>query len=245
MYRLRMDNVSFAEQSSIQNDLVKAGVPPILYQGTFLAKHPKNSSDPTILDTVFAVPNGLRGVVWVNGFNLGRFWFVGPQQSLYLPGTIIKPGQKNKVVVLELEPGIQKKSMVVVRVSERTLENSPDVDCELCVNIPPGGKISKCILTYPFTAHKAIVTQLYISVIYSKSRHCRAPRLDLRSSFKYFFHLRGTSLAHRIEFQDWHAANQGLQIFVWNLSALATKRLKEEPVRARSLYSRVPYMTVF
>jgi hypothetical protein len=133
MYPLPMENVSFAEQNSYPNDLVKVGVPPVLYRGTFLGEKPKNSSDPALLDTFLAVPNGLRGVVWVNGFNLGRFWFVGPQQSLYLPGTIIKPGQQNKVVVLELEPGIRNGSMVAVGMAERTWKNNPDVDCEQCV----------------------------------------------------------------------------------------------------------------
>lgn len=42
-----------------------------------------------------------KGVVWVNGYNLGRYWSVGPQQTLYVPGEWLKPGN-NEIVVLEL-----------------------------------------------------------------------------------------------------------------------------------------------
>jgi len=42
-----------------------------------------------------------KGVVWVNGHNLGRYWNVGPQQTVYVPVEWLKKG-KNEVVVLEL-----------------------------------------------------------------------------------------------------------------------------------------------
>jgi beta-galactosidase len=42
-----------------------------------------------------------KGMVWVNGHNLGRFWNVGPHQTLYCPAPWLKPGQ-NEVVVFEL-----------------------------------------------------------------------------------------------------------------------------------------------
>ncbi|WP_431210107.1 hypothetical protein ACQ86N_29145 [Puia sp. P3] len=42
-----------------------------------------------------------KGVVWVNGHNLGRYWSVGPQQTIYVPGEWLKPGN-NEIVVLEL-----------------------------------------------------------------------------------------------------------------------------------------------
>jgi beta-galactosidase len=44
-----------------------------------------------------------KGYVWVNGHNLGRYWKIGPQQSLFLPATWLKQGT-NSVVVLDLEP---------------------------------------------------------------------------------------------------------------------------------------------
>jgi beta-galactosidase len=43
-----------------------------------------------------------KGWVWVNGHNLGRYWFIGPQQTLYLPGCWLHAGS-NDIVVLEQE----------------------------------------------------------------------------------------------------------------------------------------------
>ena len=42
-----------------------------------------------------------KGQVWVNGHAIGRFWSVGPQQTLYVPGCWLKKG-RNEVVVLDI-----------------------------------------------------------------------------------------------------------------------------------------------
>ena len=42
-----------------------------------------------------------KGCVWINGHHLGRYWEIGPQQTLYVPSEWLKNGQ-NEVVVLEL-----------------------------------------------------------------------------------------------------------------------------------------------
>ncbi len=42
-----------------------------------------------------------KGVVYVNGFNLGRYWEKGPQDTLYVPGPILREGE-NELVILEL-----------------------------------------------------------------------------------------------------------------------------------------------
>ncbi|MFC4555476.1 glycoside hydrolase family 35 protein [Georgenia faecalis] len=42
-----------------------------------------------------------KGVVWFNGWNLGRFWSAGPQQTLYVPAPLVRP-DNNRVVALEL-----------------------------------------------------------------------------------------------------------------------------------------------
>jgi beta-galactosidase len=41
-----------------------------------------------------------RGMVWINGNNLGRYWEIGPQKSLYVPGAWLKKGE-NQIVILE------------------------------------------------------------------------------------------------------------------------------------------------
>jgi beta-galactosidase len=55
-----------------------------------------------VADTFFN-PKGLsKGVVIVNGFNLGRYWTEGPQLTLYVPGHVLKEGE-NELIVFEQE----------------------------------------------------------------------------------------------------------------------------------------------
>ena len=55
-------------------------------------------------DTFLDLSTWGKGYVWVNGHCLGRFWQVGPQQTLYCPGVWLKKG-KNEIVVMDiLEP---------------------------------------------------------------------------------------------------------------------------------------------
>lgn len=42
-----------------------------------------------------------KGYAWVNGHNLGRFWNIGPQQTMYVPGPWLKTGD-NEIVILDL-----------------------------------------------------------------------------------------------------------------------------------------------
>ena len=42
-----------------------------------------------------------KGFVWVNGHNLGRYWNIGPQQTMYVPGPWLKSGE-NEIVILDL-----------------------------------------------------------------------------------------------------------------------------------------------
>lgn len=43
-----------------------------------------------------------KGCAFINGFNLGRFWQVGPQKRLYIPGPLIRKG-KNEIILFETE----------------------------------------------------------------------------------------------------------------------------------------------
>ncbi len=51
-------------------------------------------------DTFLDMEKWGKGIVFVNGHNLGRYWKVGPQQTLYLPGCWLKEGE-NEVVVFD------------------------------------------------------------------------------------------------------------------------------------------------
>ena len=42
-----------------------------------------------------------KGVVWVNGHNLGRYWQIGPQKRLYCPAPWLTKGV-NEMIVLDL-----------------------------------------------------------------------------------------------------------------------------------------------
>ena len=53
-------------------------------------------------DTFFDMRGWGKGYVWVNGHNLGRYWGVGPQQSLYCPAVWLKIAG-NEIVVLDLD----------------------------------------------------------------------------------------------------------------------------------------------
>lgn len=55
----------------------------------------------TVADTYLDMSNWGKGTVWVNGHNLGKYWSIGPQQTLYVPAEWLKKGE-NKIVVLEL-----------------------------------------------------------------------------------------------------------------------------------------------
>ncbi|MBR6562944.1 MAG: beta-galactosidase [Clostridia bacterium] len=51
-------------------------------------------------DTFVKLDNFKKGFVTVNGFNIGRYWEIGPQRTLYLPASLLKAG-RNEIVVFE------------------------------------------------------------------------------------------------------------------------------------------------
>ncbi|SEC79725.1 beta-galactosidase [Streptomyces sp. 2231.1] len=53
-------------------------------------------------DARLELPGWTRGFAWINGFGLGRYWSVGPQRSLYVPGPVLREGE-NEVWLLELQ----------------------------------------------------------------------------------------------------------------------------------------------
>jgi len=71
----------------------KPGTGPTLYRGTF------NLS--AVGDTFLDLRGWGKGLVWINGHNLGRYWKVGPQQSLFVPAPWLKQGA-NEAIVLDL-----------------------------------------------------------------------------------------------------------------------------------------------
>jgi beta-galactosidase len=67
---------------------------PCFYRGRFHVDQPAD----TFVDTRSLA----KGEVFVNGRALGRFWSIGPQGTLYLPGPWLKPGD-NQIVIFDLD----------------------------------------------------------------------------------------------------------------------------------------------
>lgn len=65
---------------------------PTLYYGEFEVTAPG--------DVFLDMTGWGKGIVFVNGHHLGRYWNIGPQQTLYLPGCWLKKG-KNTVTIFE------------------------------------------------------------------------------------------------------------------------------------------------
>jgi beta-galactosidase len=56
---------------------------------------------PKAGDTYLDMSGWKKGVVWVNGHNLGRYWEIGPQKRLFCPAPFLVPGE-NEIVVFDL-----------------------------------------------------------------------------------------------------------------------------------------------
>lgn len=52
-------------------------------------------------DTFINMETWGKGQVYVNGHAIGRFWKIGPQQTLYMPGCWLKKGE-NEIIVLDV-----------------------------------------------------------------------------------------------------------------------------------------------
>jgi beta-galactosidase len=67
--------------------------PGVFFKGRF-------SIDDTA-DTFIDMTNFIKGYVWVNGHNLGRYWETGPQTRLYCPASWLREGE-NEIIVFDI-----------------------------------------------------------------------------------------------------------------------------------------------
>jgi beta-galactosidase len=115
LYPLPLDNTDVipfvnSEKSEQEDHVqVQSQERPTFYRGKF---HVEEAGD-----TFVRLDGWSKGVVWINGFNLGRYWEKGPQRTLYVPAPLLRNGS-NEIIVFELhrteEPVI-------------TLTDSPDL----------------------------------------------------------------------------------------------------------------------
>ncbi|MEF9887259.1 glycoside hydrolase family 35 protein [Streptomyces sp. P9-A4] len=75
------------------HDPARPPVGPSFHRGTFTVDEPA--------DTFLHLDGWTKGLAWINGFPLGRYWSRGPQTSLYVPAPVLRPGA-NDLTVLEL-----------------------------------------------------------------------------------------------------------------------------------------------
>lgn len=59
---------------------------PVLVQSTF-------EIVDILADTFIDMSAWHKGIVFVNGFNIGRYFRAGPQQTLFIPGPLLKKGE--------------------------------------------------------------------------------------------------------------------------------------------------------
>lgn len=88
-----LSNVHTLKTTTVDTGLLSQG--PMIYYGEFLV----SDAHHTFLNTA----GWGKGVAFVNGFNLGRYWpNAGPQLTLYVPQEILKNG-KNSLILIEYE----------------------------------------------------------------------------------------------------------------------------------------------
>ena len=94
----QMYSLPFADTKTLKFTAAAAGSKsrnesPVVRKGSFTLSK--------VADTYLNMESWGKGLVWVNGHNLGKYWGIGPQQTLYLPAEWLKKGM-NEVAVLEL-----------------------------------------------------------------------------------------------------------------------------------------------
>ena len=98
MYKLPMDSapeLAKMGRYASANTAAKAAKlkdTPVVYEGSFTLAETG--------DTFIDMEKWGKGIIFVNGINIGRYWKVGPQQTLYIPGVWLKKGE-NRIVIFE------------------------------------------------------------------------------------------------------------------------------------------------
>lgn len=91
IHTLPMEDLSKLEYT---HTTAKCEGKPTFYKGTFQVDE--------AADTFLELKGWNKGVAYINGFNLGRYWeTVGPQKTLYIPAPLLRKGE-NELVLFEL-----------------------------------------------------------------------------------------------------------------------------------------------
>jgi len=90
VYNLPMDRKFIYD---LRSTAITSKKPGIFFKGNFSLQEKG--------DTFFDLSNYTKGIVWVNGRNLGRFWNIGPQYRLYCPASWLRTGM-NEIIIFDL-----------------------------------------------------------------------------------------------------------------------------------------------
>ncbi len=97
VYTLPMDNLS---KIAYTNELPQEK--SVFYKGNFEIEE--------VYDTFLKLDSFTKGFVTVNGYNIGRYWEIGPQRTLYIPASLLKKGM-NEIIVFESD-GIKGEAVI-------------------------------------------------------------------------------------------------------------------------------------
>jgi len=93
IFPLPMNDIAITSKSSVTATADTSNKKGFFFQGNFMLTETG--------DTYFDLSAYSKGMVYVNGHNLGRHWNVGPQQRLYCPAGWLKKGN-NEIIVFDL-----------------------------------------------------------------------------------------------------------------------------------------------
>lgn len=110
MYKFPLDRKFIYELRSSAKVVNKAG---IIFRGNFMISQ---AAGIVPGDTFIDFSNYSKGVIWVNGHNLGRYWNIGPQKKLFCPALWIREGM-NEIILFDFH---QKEGKVIL--GTKTLE---------------------------------------------------------------------------------------------------------------------------
>lgn len=114
VHNLPFDNIADYSENCSSDIGSSSSFAPTVYSGEF-------NLDETE-DTFLSMDGWTKGMVWVNGHNLGKYWTIGPQQQLYVPKPWLKAG-KNKIAILEI---VGTNTTQVQGLDKRSWYNNPD-----------------------------------------------------------------------------------------------------------------------
>ena len=133
VYNLRLDAPMLA---GLKYGRPAAAPAPAFWRGTFNLEKAG--------DTFVDLSDCGKGVLWVNGRCLGRFWNIGPTQTAYLPGPWLKAG-RNEIVVLDYlsthAPTVSGRDKPIFDQLRRNLDFAPHTRADVKVKLSDQAKV--------------------------------------------------------------------------------------------------------